>query len=230
MKVGIISDGKYGERAFAHIGTVFDTIWIVVPDIPPNVVLDDPIDLNIPPCDLYVSYVRHPDIVLHIAELGVPMVLGITSGPGILPQAQRINPGVVSPPTMCSLEPTTGIPTIDEFAQKFGKPVYSVQRASSGEIEEIRVERSSPCGSTHAGADFILHKELTVENLQRFALAVCYECRAPRFGHTCDKKLAGTIHVQALLGLECDCNSCSLDPALQTFFEELKDDDVNGNK
>jgi len=221
LKVGIISDGKYGERAFAQISTIFDAVWIVVPDIPPNVVLDDPIDLDIPPSDLYVSYVRHPDLILQIAELGVPMVLGITPGPGILPQAQRVNPNVVSPPTMCSLEPNTGIAAIDEFAQKFGKPVFCVTRGENGEVAEITVERSSPCGSTHAGADFIRHKELTVPNLQQFALAVCYECRAPRFGHTCDKKLAGTIHVQALLGLEGECTSCQLDPAVQSFLEDL---------
>jgi hypothetical protein len=227
MNVGIISDGKYGERAYAHISTVFNTVWILVPDIPPNVVLDDHIELSIPPCDLYVSYVRHPDIILQIAELGVPMVLGITSGPGILPQAQRLNPNVVSPPTMCSLESSTGIPAIDEYAQKFGKPVYLLQRGETGEVEQITVERSSPCGSTHAGADFIRHKELTVENLQQFALAVCYECRAPRFGHTCDKKLAGTIHVQALLGLDGECNSCVLDPAMRAFLEELGDKSEN---
>ncbi|OLS15674.1 MAG: hypothetical protein RBG13Loki_0709 [Promethearchaeota archaeon CR_4] len=221
MKVSVITDGKYGERAYALIREKFDATWVEVPDIPPNVVLDDPIPLKIPPGDLYVSYIRHPDLILQIAELGVPMVLGITPGQGILQQAQRVNPRVVAPLTMCSLEPTTGIPAIDEFAQKFGKPVYRVTRGTEGNVEEITVVRSSPCGSSHAGAQFILHKPITTKNLQDFALAVCYECRAPRFGHTCDKKLAGTIHVQSLLGGNGDVTKCCLDVSIQNFLDQL---------
>jgi hypothetical protein len=221
MNIGVITDGKYGERAYTRIREVFDATWLEVPDIPPNVVLDDPIPLKIPPCDLYVTYVRHPDLILQIAELGVPMVLGITPGLGILEQALKINPHVVAPTTMCSLEPTTGIPAIDEYAQKFGKPVYHVERGADGCVDAITVKRSSPCGSSHAGAQFILHKPLTTKNLQEFALAVCYECRAPRFGHTCDKKLAGTIHVQSLLGGEGDVTKCSIDATVQKFLDQL---------
>ncbi len=221
MKVGVITDGKYGERAYAHIKGTFDAVWVEVPDLPPNVMLDEPIPLNIPKCDLYVAYIRHPDLILQIAELGVPMILGITPGMGILPQAKRVNPNVVAPPTMCSLEPTTGIPAIDEFAQKFGKPLYCVEWGQDKSVNAITVKRSSPCGSSHAGAQFILHKPLTTKNLQDFALVVCYECRAPRFGHTCDKKLAGTIHVQSLLGGQGEVTKCCLDPAVQKFLDQL---------
>lgn len=59
MKVGVITDGKYGERAYNNIKKVFETKWILVPDIPSSVMLDDGIDLNIPECDLYLSTLEY---------------------------------------------------------------------------------------------------------------------------------------------------------------------------
>ena len=81
-------------------------------------------NLNIPECDLYLLYIRHPDILLELATLQKPLILGITPGLGLLKQAQGINSRVIGPITMCSLEPNTGIPEIDAFAKYFGKPFF----------------------------------------------------------------------------------------------------------
>jgi hypothetical protein len=35
--------------------------------------------------------------------------------------------------------------------------------------------------------------------MYRFALSICHNCRAPRFGRTCDKEKAGIIHLEELL-------------------------------
>ncbi|MFH0967048.1 MAG: hypothetical protein V1862_05125 [Methanobacteriota archaeon] len=35
--------------------------------------------------------------------------------------------------------------------------------------------------------------------MNRFALSICHNCRAPRFGRTCDKEKAGIIHLEELL-------------------------------
>ena len=113
--IGIISDGKYGERAYTNIKKKFEAKWILVPEIPSNVMLDDTIDLDIPECDLYISYVRHPDMILELAELQKPLILGVLPGIGLLRQAKSINSDVVHAPTMCSLENNTGIPDIDYF-------------------------------------------------------------------------------------------------------------------
>ena len=61
LTVGVISDGKYGERAFQNISKKFNTAWITVPEIEPTIMLDDDIELNIPDCDIYLSYARHPE-------------------------------------------------------------------------------------------------------------------------------------------------------------------------
>jgi len=216
MKIGIVTDGKYGERAFQNIKKVFSCRWILIEEIPPTIVLDN-YELKIPDCDLYLSYVRHPDQVVALANLkrstafanlimkpGVstdakrPIILGISFGPGFLKQIQQINPKVVAFPTMCSLEPNTGIPEIDEFARHFGRPVYETM-LENRIVSEIRLIRSSPCGSSMAGAHFIKGKPISTSILQEFAINVCHECRAPRFGRTCDKELSGLIHLRAFL-------------------------------
>ena len=216
MKVGIVTDGKYGERAFENIKRVFPCQWILIEEIPPTVVLDD-YELKIPDCDLYLSYVRHPDQVMALVDLKKPtafidlilkpsapadskrpVILGVSFGPGFLAQAQKVNPKVVAFPTMCSLQPNTNIPEIDEFARYFGRPEYETI-FEGGIVSEIKLIRSSPCGSSAAGAHFIKGKPISTSILQEFAINVCHECRAPRFGRTCDKELSGLIHLRSLL-------------------------------
>ena len=143
MKIGVITDGKYGERAFENIKKHFQVEWILVSDIPASVMLDDEIDLSIPICDLYLSYVRHPDILLELASLQKPLILGITPGLGLLKQAQGINSQVIGPITMCSLEPNTGIPEIDTFAEYFGKPFFELNLDDDTKVLNVKILRSS---------------------------------------------------------------------------------------
>ena len=222
LRVGVITDGKYGERAYVNIKKKFETEWIVVPDIPSNVMLDDDIDLDIPECDIYISYVRHPDIILELAELQKPLILGVLPGVGLLNQARSINHQVIHAPTMCSLENNTGIPEIDEFTTYYGKPIFEPKIDEEGIFEEIKVKRSSLCGSSEAGANFLLNKEFNEENLQNFALSVCHECRAPRFGHTCDKEVAGINHLVSLLNNISLENMPIIDENLETFIESIR--------
>lgn len=222
IRVGVISDGKYGDRAYESFKKFFDTLWIPVPEIPSTTILDDDINLDIPDCDLYVSYIRHPDILLEIAALQKPLILGVTPGRGFSQQAKQINPNVISPRTMCSLESNTGVSEIDEFANYFGKPIYASVSNDDNKVTQISVVRSSPCGSSQAGAEFIKDKEINVKNLQDLALSVCHECRAPRFGHTCDKEISGIIHILSLYESlnPDDKDKISID--VKFFIEKLK--------
>ncbi|MHA1793320.1 MAG: DUF166 family protein [Promethearchaeota archaeon] len=223
MKIGIISDGQYGERAFAAIREIFDTVWIQVPDIPTTIMIDDDIELDIPACDLYLSYVRHPDIILILAEMEKPLILGVLPGMGLLHQAQSINPKVVGPRTMCSLEPNTGIKEIDEFAKYFGHPEFElIIDSTSCKVNGVKVKRKSPCGSSMAGARFIKGKDINKKNLQEFALSICHECRAPRFGHTCDKEISGIIHVLSLVNALPESVIERLELETRQFIDELR--------
>jgi len=224
LKVGVITDGKYGERAFENIKKKFEAEWIVLPEIPSNVMLDDDIDLEIPECDIYISYARHPDIILELAELQKPLILGVLPGIGLLNQARNINDRVIHAPTMCSLENDTGIPEIDEFTTYYGRPIYEPEIDENRIFKEIKVSRSSLCGSSEARADFLINKEFNEENLQNFALSICHECRAPRFGHTCDKEVAGINHLVSLLSAISIEDLLLIDDNLKSFIEDIKNE------
>ncbi|MFX0048269.1 MAG: DUF166 family protein [Candidatus Hermodarchaeota archaeon] len=227
LKVGIISDGKYGERAFENIKKKFDTIWITVPDLPSNLMLDDDIEIDIPWSDIYISYVRHPDIILQLAELQKPLILGVLPGFGLYEQAKRINPQVIHASTMCSLESNTGIKEIDLFTTFYGNPIYDTKINQNGLFEDISVKRSSLCGSSEAGAKFLIKRQLNKENLQNFALRVCHECRAPRFGKSCDKEVAGIIHLISLFRSIPKESYQKLDNNFKQFCEQMKNEYKN---
>ena len=197
MKIGIVSDGKFGDRAFEVIRERFPTEWIKVP-FPSSPVADE-IELNIPDCDLYISYVRHPDVALALIEKQKPVILGISFGPGFLRQAKSINENIVAPVTMCSLEDNTWVPEINEFARAFGRPTFDLTVRDDGTIERIRVIRGSPCGSTVAASAELPGTKVSQEQLQHYGLRICHFCRAPRFGKTCDKELSGLLHVRELV-------------------------------
>lgn len=196
MKIGIVSDGQYGERAYDQIKKRFPTDWILLP-FPSSPVVDD-IPITIPPCDLYISYLRHPDIAMELVKTGVPVLLGINHGPGFMAQARNYNPAVIGPETMCSVLPVTGIWPVDEYAKVFGRPVFHVI-LNGDRVVWCKPIRGSPCGSTAAAAHELNGRELNTDAINRFALSVCHNCRAPRFGRTCDKEKAGIIHLEELL-------------------------------
>ena len=196
MKVGIVSDGVYGDRAYENIRRVFDALWIEV-EFPSTPIVDD-MKLDVPFCDLYVSYVRHPDVALALIELGRPVILAISFGLGFLRQALEINEMVVAPETMCSLEDNTGIKEIDVFAKSFGRPEFKTN-IIDGKFSRIEVLRGAPCGSTWIASSDIIGRRVCDETLRFFGLRVCHYCRAPRLGRTCDKEKAALIHVKQLL-------------------------------
>jgi hypothetical protein len=197
MKIGIVSDGKYGARAYEVIREKFPTEWIPAPF--PNSPVADVIELNVPDCDLYISYVRHPDVALALIEKQRPVILGVSFGPGFLRQAKAINENIVAPVTMCSLEGNTWVPEINEFAAVFGRPSFDVHIHDDGTIESIRVIRGSPCGSTVAASAELAGKLMSPEALRHYGLRICHFCRAPRFGRTCDKELSGLLHIRELV-------------------------------
>ena len=197
MKIGIISDGKFGDRAYEIIREKFPTEWILI--TPPQGMFVDDFELTLPVCDLYISYVRHPDVALAIIEKQKPVILGVSFGPGFLRQAKEINENIIAPPTMCSLEDNTWVPSINEFAKVFGRPSFEVKVQEDGTIDSVRVIRGSPCGSTVAASAELPGTKLSPEQLQHYGLRICHFCRAPRLGKTCDKEVSGLLHIRELV-------------------------------
>lgn len=196
MQINIVSDGLFGKRAFENIGRQFPCRWVTVP-YSGSPIMED-VEIDLPSCDLCISYARHPDVILAIVEQGVPVVLGITPGPGLVRQAKEINPAVVAPPTMCSLEPTTGCREIDQYAERFGLPGFQTI-IENETIAGMEIIREAPCGSTRGAAADCTGIPLCTGSLQHFGLRICHHCVAPRFGKTCDKEVSGALHVRQLL-------------------------------
>jgi hypothetical protein len=218
MKVGILSDGKYGDRAYENIKRRFPTEWILI-NSPDSQMIDD-IKLDLPSCDLYISYLRHPDIVLALMEKKVPTVLGVSFGIGFLRQAKGINEHVIAPPTMCSLEDNTNVREFDEFSKFYERPRFRVQM-NDGKISDIEILRESPCGSTRGAAADVVGVPLSIEMLRFFGLRVCHYCRAPRFGRTCDKEFSGILHVHQLIASVKESSRSSWD-AISDYANEIQ--------
>ncbi|MDD5143861.1 DUF166 family protein [Methanoregula sp.] len=219
MKIGIVSDGKFGDRAYEIIREKFPTEWIPAPFIQSPIA--DDIELALPECDLYISYVRHPDVALAVIEKKKPVILGVSFGPGFLRQAKAINEDIIAPPTMCSLEDNTWVPEINEFAKVFGKPQFDVNVRNNGTIETVRVLRGSPCGSTVAASAELPGTQISEEQLRHYGLRICHFCRAPRLGKTCDKEVSGLIHIREFVRSVNAVNP-KAGEGMKAFIEDLE--------
>jgi hypothetical protein len=105
---------------------------------------------------------------------------------------------------MCELE-ENGNPIFDEFTSKIGKPKVNIE-LKDGKIEDITVERSSPCGSTSFVTEYMLDKYLNSYDLDDMATEAGlklqhYPCRAAKMrlfsDEECKKEMASSFHRDA---------------------------------
>ncbi len=197
MKIVVISDGKYGDRAIVNITAKFpQTELVILPEYSKNEILDD---IEIPPAplaaiksaDLLVNYHRHPDIAYELATFKIPMIQAVYNGEGFLRQIQeKFGYHVIMPSSMCSFSPkyfadveaklttNSAKETFREFHHAFGSPVYHVRmRDESDVIEDVTVERGSVCGATSEAVLILRGKEVNVATLNEFAMNVRALCR-----------------------------------------------------
>ena len=196
MKILILSDGirnsktneiepKFGDRAVEVVKTEFpDTKLVAIEEMDPRQLIDeyefpDEIESLIKESDLLISYIRHPDVASELCYYDEkPVILAIYFGEGFVKQLQEDNPNVVMPSSMCHLLPDSNNLIINEFAKKFGKPIFNIV-LDDLIIKEISLSAQSPCGASKAGIDFLNGKKLTKEILNEYALLVRHECREP---------------------------------------------------
>ncbi len=214
MLVGVIKRGKYGERLLETIKahTDFEVVSVEVPEILPGFI-EDPEEfvreLNFDPqifkSDLLVLYTFHPDLTPEIVRLagkeGVKAVIipGGIGRAGSIVELERIADeyGIhIEVDEICCTLEECGVPVIDQFAKKLGKPELEVQ-TKDGKISRVNVLRGSPCGATWHAASEIVGK--TVAEAPSLTGLFCqqYPCRAVRGGpggiHT-----SGDLHKDAM--------------------------------
>ncbi|TFG00671.1 MAG: hypothetical protein EU541_01670 [Promethearchaeota archaeon] len=189
MKILVISDGKYGDRAAKVIRKKFPhTQFIVIKErnvnsFIDNVNLSENLIEKIKWANLLISYVRHPDVVMEICGYKVPIIIAVDFGKGFLKQIQTINPKCIMPESMCNVKPNTGIDEIDLYFSQYGIPRYQVELdASRGEIpiiKNVKLLVESPCGASDVALDKLIGKKLIPETITSYGVNIRNECREP---------------------------------------------------
>ena len=195
MRIVIISDGKYGDRAVVLIKEFFpETELIELPEYDASEIIDE-VDLSseaeevINSADLLVNYHRHPDISYELAAYGKPMIQAIYNGEGFINQLQKeFGAHIIMPSSMCALKAqdytelrqNPGGEVFYRFSQVFGSPTYKIEmQGDSDIIKNVELIRQSPCGSTRESLSFLKGKPVNEETLNAFAMNVRNECREP---------------------------------------------------
>ena len=170
MLVGVVLRDKYGERLLETIKTRtnFQVVSVEVPQVLPGFI-EDPEEfvkeLNLDPrifqADLLILYTFHPDLTPEIVRLAgatgakAAIIPGGIARAGSIDELEKIaeNYGIhIEVDEICCTLEECGVPVIDEFAQKLGKPELEVE-TKEGRISQVKVVRGSPCGATwHAAA------------------------------------------------------------------------------
>ncbi|MDR0900818.1 MAG: hypothetical protein LBM26_04080 [Methanobrevibacter sp.] len=217
LKIAILTDGPYGDRAYQIIKKEFDTEFIHL-KAPSDKFFDEKIEIpkeaieKIEEANIIISYISHIDLVLDIVDKFSDkvdwIIIASWRGEGLKNQLESKG-NVTCSYIMCELE-DNGNPIYDEFVSKFGKPILEFILNDNNEIENIEVIRSSPCGSTSFVADFIANKyknqninKIAIDDLAREAgLRIQhYPCRAGKIRLFSDeeskKQLASTFHSDA---------------------------------
>lgn len=212
IKVVVVTDGPYGDRAFDTIKMEFDTEFIELEQ--PDSMFMDELDIpenllnKIKAANILITYTQHPDITLdlvHMVHKDVDwIVVAAWNGEGFKNQLKGYG-NVSCPYIMCELE-ENGDPAFDEFVSKIGKPAIKLLM-DGDKFKEAVVLRSSPCGSTAFVADYINEKysgEIPDnENLPTEAGLKLqhYPCRAAKLrlfsDEECKKQMASGHHRDA---------------------------------
>lgn len=212
LKVAILTDGPYGDRAFETIDKEFNTVFLEL-EQPSSMFVDD---IKIPEKDLklledvniLITYTTHPDITLELVDRFADKVDGIIvaawKGDGFKKQLETYG-NVICPYIMCELEESDN-PSFNEFVSKIGKPKVDIT-LDGNKLKDVTILRSSPCGSTKFVAEYIKekysNKKLDPENIPTEAGLKLqhYPCRAAKMrlfsDEECKKQMASGLHRDA---------------------------------
>jgi hypothetical protein len=205
LKIAIVTDGPYGDRTYDTICQDFncDFIELEQPDsmFAEDIEIPEEDQEKLRTTDLIISYILHPDLVLELVEqlhdkVGY-IIVAAWRGEGFKNQVEKFG-NVSCPENMCDLV-ENGDPVFDEFVSKFGKPIVEIE-SDGNKVSEVRVLRSSPCGST-----FFVAEEMEGEDLINLPIKAGlklqhYPCRAPKmrlFVDECKKEIAANFHRDA---------------------------------
>lgn len=212
IKIAIVTDGPYGERAYENIKEEFETEFIELE--PPVGAFIDEIEVpedalqKLAKANVILTYVIHPDLTLELVKQLHDkvdwIIVGAWRGEGFKQQLTRFG-NITAPENMCDLE-ENGNPVFDEFVAKFGQPIVRIN-CQGDKVMDVEVIRGSPCGATDFVAKDVIGRN-TEGLASRAGLRIQhYPCRAPKMrllsDDECKKEMAANMHRDAFeKGLE----------------------------
>ncbi|HHT18769.1 MAG: DUF166 family protein [Euryarchaeota archaeon] len=206
MRVAIITDDSYGERAYETIKEEFDSEYILID--PPGSAFMDEIDISpeiinkLEKFDLILSYVLHPDLALDLVEALHDkvewIIVGAWKGEWFKNQLESYG-NVTCPENMCDLT-ENGNAAFDEFVSVFGKPEVRVN-CQGDKVVDVEVLRCAPCGSTKFVAEAVTGESTTNLPIKVGLKIQHYPCRAGRMRLFTDdeskREMAANLHKNA---------------------------------
>ncbi|WP_459202583.1 DUF166 domain-containing protein [Methanococcus sp. CF] len=186
MRVVVVSDGPFGERAYDTIKKEFECEYLIL-NIPKPESIDDFTEFpneqlaKIKSADILITYILNPDITIDLIEQVRKCVrftiVGAWKGKGLKNQLESFK-NVICPDIMCELV-ENGNEIFDEFVSKFGKPEVEI-KVENNIATEIKVIRGSPCGGTNFVAKDLIGQNISDISTKAGLRIQHYPCRAGR--------------------------------------------------
>jgi len=172
MKILAIVQGNYGKRMAEawqkHSPAQWEVKILEITSSLPTMMEEtsEYLPANIPKADLVISLGEHAGVAEFLPAIvkasGARAVIAAVDNrawlpPGLAKQVekalQQLGVAMISPITFCTLqEDDAQHPLIREFARAFGVPEIEIA-VENNRVEQARVIRSAPCGSTYFVAE-----------------------------------------------------------------------------
>jgi len=210
--IGVITRGKYGHRLI-HTVKEHSDFSVITADLPELVPLfiEEPdqylealnFDKRVFSAEIVITYSLHPDLTSAIAKLasraGVRSLI-VPGGPSraSIPELNQISEAsgmdIEVHEICCTLEPNE---FNRPFTDIFGSPSLEV-KTKNEKIEDVKVLKGAPCGSTWYMAKEIIGVPLKDAAPKAGLLIQHYPCRAAR-GDLGGIHESGELHKQAFI-------------------------------
>lgn len=214
VNIAIVSEGKYGNRAYEVIGKKYNCDFIKIKYS--GEFEDIEIDKNqlkeLEKYDLFITYTINPDLtyelVYQISKINKNafVIVGAWNGEGFKNQLESFG-NAFCPDLMCEIDEEVlkdyveKYPQFKEFLKYFGRPKVKIY-LEDNKIKDIEVLSEGPCGSTSETLKEFVGKEFNENTLTDIGLRVQHFCRAGKLRvfveKECKKTKAGKILVDAV--------------------------------
>ena len=195
ISVAIVSDGKYGDRAYEVIKKKLPCEYVILKyrGSFEDIEIEEETLKKLKNFHILITYLRDPDLTYAlIQEINSQkldkkpfIIVGIWKGEGFKRQVERFK-NVVCPDLMCNLDENylkdklKEYPQLREFLRYFGKPKVNIY-LDNNIIKDIEIIRDSPCGGVSKALQEFLGKRMEENALRKMGLRIQHFCNAGKF-------------------------------------------------